>query len=64
MRHNMGTLAFEAFAPRPAPARVANVPTTPEQIFAHWKTLTGDERLKYYSKNAAVLWEQYHATNR
>jgi hypothetical protein len=37
-------------------------PTTPAQIFAHYRSLTGDARQDFYSKHSETLWDHYYAS--
>jgi hypothetical protein len=36
-------------------------PVTPSQIYAHFKALTGEDRLVYLAANREVIWEQHTA---
>jgi hypothetical protein len=42
-----------------AAAKAKPAPTTPAEIYAHYRTLKGDDRSAYYQSHSNIIWDHY-----
>lgn len=43
-------------------AHKADAASAPASAYAHYRTLSGDARFKFYVQNAHAVWAGYHAS--
>jgi hypothetical protein len=56
------TLRASSFIGRGKTVAPIAPPSSPDRIYAHYKTLGGDQRLKYYDQHKDTLWTHYMAS--